>query len=174
MTNRTATSAAFTLRPAREADVVDLMAMIRELAAFEELSHELEVTDNSLRAGLFGEAPVARAVIAWKDNAEVAGYALFYRTFSTFAGKPGIFLDDLYVRPAFRRCGIGRALFLRVAQAGIELGGGRLEWITLRWNEQAFRFYRRIGASVMNDWALLRMNGNEVRNLANTKVKVTA
>jgi ribosomal protein S18 acetylase RimI-like enzyme len=174
MTTAVASAATFTLRPAREVDVALLLAMIRELAEFEQLDHELEVTEDLLRAALFGEDAVARAFIAWMNSGEVAGYAVFYRTFSTFAGRPGIFLDDLYVRPAFRRLGIGRALLTRVAQTGMELGGGRFEWITLRWNESAFRFYRSIGASVMSEWALLRMNGKEVRNLVNAKVKVAA
>ena len=133
--------------------------------------HELEVTEDSLRAALFGEDAVARALLARMNNGEVAGYAVFYRTYSTFAGRPGIFLDDLYVRPAFRKRGIGRALLTRVAQIGADLGGGRFEWITLRWNENAFRFYRSIGASVMSEWAMLRMNSREVRNLVNAKVK---
>jgi len=174
MTSTAATSTLFSLRPAREVDVPVLLAMIRELAAFEQLSHELEVTEDSLHGALFGPDRIARALLAWMHTGEVAGYALFYRTFSTFAGKPGIFLDDLYVRPAFRRQGVGHGLLTRVAQTGVELGGGRFEWITLRWNERAFRFYRSIGASVMNNWALLRMNGKEVRNLINAKVKVAA
>ncbi|HZL79309.1 MAG TPA: GNAT family N-acetyltransferase [Candidatus Limnocylindrales bacterium] len=163
----------FTINSATETDVPILLALIRELAEFEHLAQELEVTAASLREALFGKASVARALIA-RTNGEPAGYAVFYRTFSTFVGRPGIFLDDLFVRPQFRKLGIGRALLMRVAQIGAELGGGRLEWITLRWNENAFRFYRSIGASVMNEWALLRLNGQEVRNLVGAKVKVAA
>jgi len=161
----------FTIKPANAKDVAILLALIRELAEFENLAHELEVSADSLRAALFGKDAVARALLARIDG-EAAGYAVFYRTFSTFVGRPGIFLDDLYVRPQFRKLGIGRALLTRVAKIGAELGGGRFEWITLRWNENAFRFYRSIGASVMNEWALLRMNGKEVRNLVSAKVKV--
>jgi len=163
----------FTLSPASEADVPILLRLIRELAEFEQLGHELEVTAESLRDALFGGSPVAQAILARVDE-EPAGYAVFYRTFSTFVGRPGIFLDDLYVRPAFRKRGIGRALLTRVARIGAELGGGRFEWITLRWNENAFRFYRSIGASVMSEWALLRMNGKEVRNLVCAKIKAVA
>ena len=163
----------FTINSAEETDVPLLLGLIRELAEFEKLAPELEVTADSLREALFGKDAVARALVA-RRNGEPAGYAVFYRTFSTFVGRPGIFLDDLFVRPQFRKLGIGRALLTRVAQFGAELGGGRLEWITLRWNENAFHFYRSIGASVMNEWALLRMNGGEVRNLVGAKVKVAA
>lgn len=163
----------FTINQAEPADVPVLLELIRELADFEQLAHALEVTAASLPEALFGKDAVARALIArWK--AEPAGYAVFYRTFSTFVGRPGIFLDDLYVRPAFRKQGIGRALLTRVAQIGAELGGGRFEWITLRWNENAFRFYRSIGASVMSERALLRMEGKEVHNLISAKVRVVA
>ncbi len=103
-----------------------------------------------------------------------AGYAVYYHTFSTFVGRPGIFLDDLYVRPEFRKRGIGRALLEAVAKIGMEFGGGRFEWIALRWNENAFRFYRSLGAKVMDEWALLRMNSREVNNLVAAKVKVSA
>jgi GNAT superfamily N-acetyltransferase len=164
---------AFAINPATESDVPVILELIRELAEFEQLAHELEVTADSLREALFGVSAVARALVA-RRNGEPAGYAVFYRTFSTFVGRPGLFLDDLYVRPAFRKLGIGRALLTGVAQIGAELGGGRFEWITLRWNENAFRFYRSIGASVMSEWALLRMNGNEVRNLAGARVKAMA
>jgi ribosomal protein S18 acetylase RimI-like enzyme len=103
-----------------------------------------------------------------------AGYAVFYHTFSTFVGRPGIFLDDIYIHPEFRKRGIGRALLETVARIGTEIGGGRFEWIALRWNENAFRFYRSLGAKVMDEWALLRMNGREVKNLVPAKVKVAA
>jgi GNAT superfamily N-acetyltransferase len=160
-----------TVNPATPADVPLLLEMIRELAGFEQLAHELEVTEDLLQAALFGANPVARALVA-RLNGRPAGYAVFYQTFSTFVGRPGIFLDDLFVRPPFRKRGLGRALLTRVAEIGAEWGGGRFEWITLRWNENAFRFYRSIGASVMNDWALLRMNGREVGKLVGAKVQV--
>ena len=161
----------FTIKPAKETDVPILLAMIRELAEFEHLAQELEVTADSLREALFGKHAVARALVA-RCSGQEAGYAVFYRTFSTFVGRPGIFLDDLYVRPAFRKLGIGRALLAQIAALSVGLGGGRLEWITLRWNENAFRFYRSIGASVMEEWALLRMNGKEALKLVPAKVRV--
>jgi GNAT superfamily N-acetyltransferase len=153
-------------------DAPILLEMIRELAGFEQLAQELKVTEDLLQAALFGENPVAHALVA-RMNDRPAGYAVFYRTFSTFVGRPGIFLDDLFVRPEFRKLGIGRALLTRVAEIGAELDCGRFEWITLRWNENAFRFYRSIGASVMSEWALLRMDGREVSKLVGAKVKVT-
>jgi ribosomal protein S18 acetylase RimI-like enzyme len=165
---------AFAVHPANDADVPIILELIRELAEFEQLAHEVEVTADSLRHALFGADAVARALVARMNGGEPAGYAVFYRTFSTFVGRPGIFLDDLYVRPACRQLGIGRALLTEVARLGMELGGGRFEWITLRWNENAFRFYRSIGASVMNEWALLRMSVKEVRNLVSAKAKVAA
>ena len=133
----------------------------------------MEVTAGSLRGALFGERPVADALLARVGKAP-AGYAVYYHTFSTFVGRPGIFLDDIYVRPEFRKRGIGRALLEAVANIGMEIGGGRFEWIALRWNENAFRFYRSLGAKVMDEWALLRMNSREVRNLVAAKVKVGA
>jgi GNAT superfamily N-acetyltransferase len=163
----------FTINSATESDVPILLAMICELAEFERLAHELEVTADSLRAALFGERPVAAALLAHVDGSP-AGYAVYYHTFSTFVGRPGIFLDDIYVRPEYRKRGIGRALLAAVAKIGMEIGGGRFEWIALRWNQNAFRFYRSLGAKVMDEWAMLRMNSHEVRNLISAKVQVSA
>ncbi len=163
----------FTINSATESDVPILLDMIRELAEFEHLAHEVEITASSLREALFGERPVAGALLARVDS-HVAGYAVYYRTFSTFVGRAGVFLDDLYVRPEFRKRGLGRALLERVATMDGKVGGGRFEWIALRWNENAFRFYRSIGAKVMDEWALLRMNGQQVRKLVNATVKVAA
>ena len=163
----------FTINPAAETDVPVILEMIRELAKFEQLEQELEVTADSLREALFGKNVSARALVARTSDGKPAGYAIFYRTFSSFVGRPGVFLDDLYVRPAFRKQGIGRTLLTHVARIGRE-SGGRFEWITLRWNENAFRFYRSIGASIMSEWALLRMNGKEIGNLIGAKEKVAA
>jgi len=161
----------FTVNPALPTDVPILLEMVRELAGFEQLAQELEVTEDLLQEALFGENPVAHALIA-RMHGRPAGYAVFFRTFSTFVGRPGIFLDDLFVRPPFRKLGVGRALLTRVAEIGVATGGGRFEWITLRWNENAFRFYRSIGASVMNEWALLRMDGREAGQLIGAKGRV--
>ena len=150
------------IRPAAESDIPTLLALIRELAEFERLLHEVEATEESLRVALFGERPVADALLAMVDN-EAVGYAIYFRTFSTFVGRPGIFLEDLYVRPGFRKQGLGRALLEAVARVSVELGGGRLEWNALDWNENALRFYRSLGAKVRDEWVLLRMTGAEVR-----------
>lgn len=162
-----------TIHPATANDLPHVLAMIRELAEFEQLAHELEVTAESLRSALFGGRPVAGALLARVDGFP-AGYAVYYPTFSTFVGRPGIFLDDIYVRPEFRKRGIGRALLEAVAEIGLEIGARRCEWIALRWNEAAFRFYRSLGAKVMDEWALLRLNRREVKNLVSAKVKVAA
>jgi GNAT superfamily N-acetyltransferase len=134
------------------------------------LAQELEVTADSLRSALFGDRPAAAALLA-RVNGFPVGYAVYYRTFSTFVGRPGIFLDDLYVRPEFRKRGIGHALLKAVAAVIPDTGGGRFEWIALRWNEAALRFYRGLGAKVMDDWAMLRMNNREVGNLVASKAK---
>jgi len=163
---------AFTINSADEGDVPVLMRMIRELAEVEHLAEMLEVTAESLHSALFGKHPVAMALLARVDG-RTAGYAVYYSTFSTFVGRPGVFLEDLYVRPAYRRRGIGRALLAAVANLCADLGG-RFEWIALRWNENALRFYRSIGAAVMNDWALLRMNAAESRVFTNTKARLAS
>jgi GNAT superfamily N-acetyltransferase len=154
----------FVITPAKEPDVLVILEMIRELAEFEHLAHELHTDADGLRAALFSERPVAWALLARVDDA-VAGYAIYYRTFSTFVGRPGIYLEDLYVRPAFRLRGVGRGLLEAVGEASIVLGGGRFEWMALDWNENALRFYRGLGARVMRDWVLLRLTGGEVRHL---------
>ena len=163
----------FTIHDAAETDVPVILDLIRELAEFEHLAHEVEITPASLREALFGARPVASALLAMVDG-RAAGYAVYYRTFSTFAGRAGVFLEDLFVRPEYRKRGIGRALLEAVAAVDDRGGGGRFEWIALRWNENAFRFYRSLGAKVMDDWALLRMNGNEVSSLVSARVKVGA
>lgn len=153
------------IRPARESDLPDLLAMIRELAAFENLESQLQVTAASLREGLFGPHPVAGAVLAL-NGVETVGYAVYYYTYSTFVGRPGIFLEDVYVRPAWRNQGLGRALMEAVAKIGAERRCGRYEWIALRWNENALKFYRGLGAAELDEWVMLRMNETAMVHLA--------
>ena len=162
----------FTISPATDSDVPVLLALIRELAEFERLAHEVETDEALLREALFGERPVAAALLARVDDT-VAGYAIYYRTFSTFVGRPGIFLEDIYVRPNFRSRGLGRAMLEAVAKISVELGGGRLEWNALDWNENALRFYRGLGAKVRDEWVLLRMNGSDVRKLSDGETPVS-
>jgi GNAT superfamily N-acetyltransferase len=158
-------AAAFHIRAAYESDVPDILAMMRELAAFENLEAELAVTAASLRESLFGLHPAAAALMAMA-GCEPAGYAIYYPTFSSFVGRPGIFLDDLYVRPAFRQRRLGRALLESVADIGVQRRCGRFEWITLRWNETALKFYRNRGARVLDEWVMLRMDETAMKQLA--------
>lgn len=160
----------FMLRDARESDLPDILAMIRELAAFENLENELQVTAASLHEALFGSHPVASALMAFAAGSPV-GYAIYYRTFSSFTGGSGLFLEDVFVRPAWRQKGLGRALLERVAQAGAALNCKRFEWSALRWNENALTFYDNLGARVLDDWVMLRMDQVGLRGLANNKME---
>jgi len=155
----------FAIRHACESDVRDLMWMIRELAQYETLEHELETTERSLRHWLFGVHPAAAALIATMDGMRI-GYAIYFHTFSSFVGRPGIFLEDIYVRPQYRRRGVGSALLKAVGVIGMERDCGRFEWIALRWNEAALKFYENLGARVLNEWVMLRMDSTGIRNLA--------
>jgi GNAT superfamily N-acetyltransferase len=139
------------------AEVPVLLELIRELARFEKLEHELEATPELFNQALFGPQPAAGALLARCDD-EVAGYAIYYFTFSTFVGRAGIWLEDLYVRPQFRERGLGRQLIDAVARVGVERDCGRFEWMALDWNQVALEFYRGLGAKVMDEWVLLRLN----------------
>ena len=155
----------FTLRAAELRDVQPIVGLIRELAVFEKLEHLMQATPEKLRPHLFGEKPVAEALVAEVDGA-VVGFALFFTNFSTFLAQPGLYLEDLYVRPAHRGAGIGQALLRRLAQLAVERGCGRFEWSVLDWNANAIRFYERMGAAVMPDWRICRVTGDELRTLA--------
>jgi GNAT superfamily N-acetyltransferase len=139
--------------------------MVHELADFEHLSQECTITPETVREHLLGPRRSADALIAWLDR-EPAAFAVYYRTFSTFVARPGVFLEDLYVRPAFRHQGIGRALLKEVGRVAHSVGAGRFEWTTLTWNENARRLYASIGAREMNDWLLLRMDGAALAGFA--------
>jgi GNAT superfamily N-acetyltransferase len=154
------------IRPIEPADVPILLALIRELAEYEHLEDLVVATEDLLREHLFGERPVAEALIAEADGGEPAGYALFFTTFSTFAGRSGIWLEDLFVRPAHHRAGIGRALLARVATIALERDCARLEWSALDWNEPALAFYRSIGARSLPEWVLQRVERAGIRRIA--------
>lgn len=153
------------LRPATPDDVPLLLALIRELAEYEQLSHEVVATSERLHAALFGPDRVAHAVVA-QVGAESAGFALYFFSFSTFLTKPGLYLEDLYVRPAWRNRGIGRALLADLARIAVEKDCGRMEWAVLDWNEPALRVYRAVGARPMNEWTVQRLTGQALADLA--------
>jgi GNAT superfamily N-acetyltransferase len=154
-----------TIRPATRADVELIVALIRELAEYERLGDQAQATAELLERNLFGERPAAEALIA-EAGGEPAGFALFFTSFSTFTGKPGIWLEDLFVRPAHRRAGIGRALLVQLAALALERGCARFEWGALDWNEPALAFYRSIGAKAMPEWVQHRLDGAELARLA--------
>lgn len=153
------------VRAASEADVPLILSFIKELAEYERLSHAVVATEEALRQWLFGERPVAEVVIG-EDGEEPAGFALFFPSFSTFLGRPGIYLEDLYVRPEFRGRGVGRALLVHLARLAKERDCGRLEWSVLDWNEPAIGFYRGIGASPVGGWTVYRVTGEALKRLA--------
>lgn len=153
------------IRPAVEADVPLILRFIRELADYERLLHEVVATEDRLRATLFGARPAAEVVIAEADGQPV-GFALFFPNYSTFLAQPGVWLEDLYVRPEARGRGAGRALLAHLARLARERGCGRLEWWVLDWNEPARRFYRSLGARTMDDWTVHRLAGPDLDRLA--------
>lgn len=153
------------IRSAESRDVPTLLELFGELAEYEHLEHELRASEQGLEAALFGERPVARALIAERDG-EALGYALYYATFSSFLTSSGVWLEDLFVRPAHRGEGVGRALLSAVAARASERGGERLEWATLDWNELALGFYRRLGAATMSEWITHRLDGEALERVA--------
>jgi GNAT superfamily N-acetyltransferase len=153
------------IRRATPDDVPLILAFLRELATYEKLAHEVVATDADMHAALFGERPVVETVIATLDG-EPVGYALFFPTFSTFLGKPGLYLEDLYVRPAARGFGVGRSLLEHLARLTVERGWGRLEWAVLDWNEPSIEFYKKMGARPMSEWTVFRLAGERLSSLA--------
>jgi len=153
------------IRPARPADVGLVTALVRELAEYEKLAHEVEATEGHFEAALFGPPPRVFCDIAeW--GGEPAGFALWFYNFSTFLGRHGIYLEDLFVRPAFRGMGIGKALLAHLARRCVAEGLGRLEWWVLDWNEPAIGFYKRHGARMMDEWTVCRVTGEALTKLA--------
>ncbi len=153
------------VRPAEREDVAVLLEMFRELAEYERIEHELRARERGLTAALFGQRPAAEALIAERDG-EVLGYALHFPTFSSFLTSTGIWLEDLFVRPAHRGEGVGRALLSAVAVRVRERGGERLEWAALDWNELALGFYRRMGAATASEWITHRLDGSALERVA--------
>ncbi len=153
------------LRGAEETDVEIILGLIRALADYERLSHEVRADAATLRRCLFGARPVAEVVIAEADGAPV-GFALFFPNFSTFLGLPGIYIEDLYIEPAWRGQGIGRALLAYVARLAKGRGCGRLEWAVLDWNEPAISFYKKLGGRMLDDWRIFRVTGTALDALS--------
>jgi GNAT superfamily N-acetyltransferase len=152
------------LRRAVRADVPEILRLIRELAEYEKLAHEAVATEAALAQALFGGTPAAEVLLADEDGRAV-GFALFFQNFSTFLGKPGIYLEDLFVEPAQRGRGVGKALLAAVAKLAVERGCGRFEWAVLDWNEPAIGFYKSLGAKPMDDWTVMRLTGEALRRL---------
>jgi GNAT superfamily N-acetyltransferase len=155
----------FAIRAATPADVPELLRLIRELAEYEKLADMAVGTPQMLHEALFGARPAAEAMVAERGGRTV-GFALYFTTFSTFLCKPGLYLEDLFVEPAHRGAGIGKALLRRLAALAAERGCGRLEWRVLDWNEPSIRFYESLGASLMKEWILVRMTRAEFERLS--------
>ena len=156
----------FSIHPARPADVAVILAMIRELAEYERLSHQVTATEERLHSALFDGHSVAHAIVARTADGTPAGFALYFFNFSTFLAQPGLYLEDLFVRPAFRRHGLGRRLLVHLATIAVERNCGRMEWSVLDWNETALKVYRAIGAVPMDEWTIQRLTGQALADLA--------
>jgi len=155
----------FEIRPATEADVPIILSFIKKLAVYEKLAHEVIATEDSLRETLFRGLRTAEVAVGYFENKPV-GFVLFFHNYSTFLGKPGLYIEDLFVDEPFRRRGFGRALLVYVAELAEERNCGRLEWAVLDWNESAISFYKKLGAVPMSDWTVFRLTGESLHNVA--------
>jgi GNAT superfamily N-acetyltransferase len=151
--------------PATENDVAVILSFIEKLAEYEKLSHECVATEAALRRWLFGPHPMAEVLLAYWAG-KPAGFALYFHNFSTFLARPGIYLEDLFVEPAHRGKGIGKALLMRLAAIATERGCGRLEWSVLDWNKPSIEFYRKLGAFAKDEWTIFRLTGKALHGLA--------
>jgi GNAT superfamily N-acetyltransferase len=152
------------IRPATVEDIPTVLALIRELAEYERLLHEVVATEEMLRQALFGPRPVVECVIAHVD-AKPAGFALFFHNFSTFLSRAGLYLEDLYVRPDHRGQGVGEQLLRHLARLAVKRGCGRMEWAVLNWNKRAIEFYERMGAVGIKEWTVYRLTGEALTRL---------
>lgn len=159
---------AATIRAATPADTGAIFALTYELAEFESLTHVFVATEDGLRDALFGARPSIEALVAENEESIVVGYALFFHNYSSFAGKRGLYLEDVYVQPSQRGSGLGAAMLARLAALAVERQCGRFEWTVLDWNKQAIRFYEKLGAQVMPDWRVVRLTGDALEQLAAT------
>ena len=165
MTRVPSPASEFSLRPATAGDVSTILRCIRGLADFEQLAHECEASEALLNESLFGTTPSAEVTLAFAGDTP-AGFALWFRSYSTFLARPGIYLEDLFVFPEFRGRGLGRQLLASLARTAVERGYGRLEWAVLDWNADAIRFYESLGARAMSEWTTYRVAGQSLRALA--------
>ena len=155
----------FSIRPVKPQDVPELLTMIRELAEFEKLTHLVTATEEDYQNALFGTPPSAGAAVAQSDDG-LLGYAVYFENFSTFAGIKGLYLEDLYVRPEHRQKGIGKELIRHVGRIAKDRDCIRFEWCVLDWNQNAIDFYKRLGADVMDEWRIVRLNHPGIEKLS--------
>lgn len=155
----------FAIQPATVSDLSVILQLIRELAEYERAPDDAVATESQLREVLFGEKPAAEVLLAF-ENSEPVGFAVYFFNFSTWLGRPGLYLEDLFVRPARRGKGYGRALLERLAQIAHERGCGRMEWAVLDWNEPAIQFYKKLGAKPMDEWTVFRLTSDGIAALA--------
>ena len=156
----------FIIRFATKEDLPLILSFIQELAEYEKLSSEVSTTEKDLEQTLFCENPVAEVIIGELNNQPVA-FAIFFRNYSTFLGKPGLYLEDLYVKPEARSKGLGKVMISYIAKIAVERSYGRFEWSVLDWNEPAINFYKKLGAIAMSDWTVQRLTGTNLLKLAN-------
>ncbi len=156
------------IRFAVPADVPAILGLIRELAEYERLLDQVVADEVALHRALFGERQYVEAFVALVEG-DCVGFALFFHNFSTFLGKPGMYLEDLYVRPKFRGRGLGKALLTQVARIAVERDCGRMEWSVLDWNEPSIRFYESLGAKPLTDWTIFRLTGDALRGLGRSE-----
>ena len=152
------------IREAAEQDTAEIMRFIRELAQFEQLEHEVTATEEIIRASLFGKRPYAYALLAQVDGVS-AGFCIYFYNFSTFVGKPGIYIEDIYVAPDYRKLGIGKRIFAKIGEIAKYNNCGRIEWWVLDWNRNAIDFYERLGAQAMSEWTVYRLSENKFEAL---------
>lgn len=162
-----------TIRPACPEDCETIATLIRELADYEQMLDQARASGEAIRLGLFGPRPFAEAILAEWDG-QVVGFALFFHNFSTFRGQPGLYLEDLFVKPSHRGRGIGKALLASLARLAVDRGCGRMEWSVLNWNEPAIGFYRSLGARPMDEWTVYRLDEEPLRRLASCDQAVSA
>jgi len=155
----------FEVRRVREEDVSVLVSLIRELAEYEHLADQATAGESEIREALFGPKPAAEALLGFVGDIPVA-FAVFFHNFSTFVGRSGLYLEDLYVKPSFRGAGIGNAMLVHLAQIAVERGCGRFEWMVLDWNEPAIVFYKKLGAVPLDGWTTFRLTGESLIRLA--------